>query len=448
MKTKEWVILIILMIVIAAIVAYVTGSITGYAVTNVNKVLKYTIYEGTSKNFLLNHNKYKVGVLGISDKTAKISVNEVLKTVSEGNSYLFGSLKVLVSKVYFSTSTWRKSYATFTFEQVIPSPDLCIDSDGGLNYNVKGKVTDAKGAINEDYCLPVAANIGEYTAVKEGYCDINGEYRFQVIDCPNGCSDGACRGGEGSRAVDACAYTSQQVKNKLTELKTYEQNSNKLTVLKEGEPIGINQHVVINNDRTGKVLQFVDMDIQGLSTDYVTLVDAITGYDYKRAIGTTGCAQVSIGEGTYYISANSTRVIITWGAKASCNNVGEAFDTFYCTSTTPTEVTYQGVLDMIRDKIYIKELSLELPANSTSFSLYGECNSTRDIVLSGNCRIHAQKPIDNQENFAGGFNAPYDKPYRYSCGMLPTAQGSNDEIHKTSGKQYLQIQLICLKGDI
>jgi hypothetical protein len=107
MKTKEWVILMILMIVSAAIVAYVTGSITGYAVTNVNKVLKYTIYEGTSKNFLLNHNKYKVGVLGISDKTAKISVNEVLKTVSEGNSYLFGSLKVLVSKVYFSTSTWR-----------------------------------------------------------------------------------------------------------------------------------------------------------------------------------------------------------------------------------------------------------------------------------------------------------------------------------------------------
>jgi len=62
----------------------------------------------------------------------------------------------------------------------------CIDSDGGLNYNVKGIVTCGDYHITwEDKCLDDHQWLAEYTASEEGGVK-------ETYICPNLCRDGAC----------------------------------------------------------------------------------------------------------------------------------------------------------------------------------------------------------------------------------------------------------------
>ncbi|MBI3034842.1 hypothetical protein HYY71_00830, partial [Candidatus Woesearchaeota archaeon] len=61
----------------------------------------------------------------------------------------------------------------------------CTDTDNGLNYNVRGTVT--QGSLSyTDYC-----ELGNN--LFEGYCAANGSIITNYLYvCPNGCSDGAC----------------------------------------------------------------------------------------------------------------------------------------------------------------------------------------------------------------------------------------------------------------
>ncbi len=58
----------------------------------------------------------------------------------------------------------------------------CTDSDGGLNYNVKGSVTNSL-LTHTDYC-------GNPSLVVENYCDANSKMVYSTYSCT--CSDGAC----------------------------------------------------------------------------------------------------------------------------------------------------------------------------------------------------------------------------------------------------------------
>ena len=66
----------------------------------------------------------------------------------------------------------------------------CTESDGGINYYVRGTITgnDIHGNGNPgvDYCA-----YGLKTTLMEGFCD-SGYANFIAYDCPNGCKDGAC----------------------------------------------------------------------------------------------------------------------------------------------------------------------------------------------------------------------------------------------------------------
>lgn len=78
----------------------------------------------------------------------------------------------------------------------------CSDTDGGIDYNVKGHLIDeGSNADYYDYCLDSnnaeeALQSGgdvveEGVVLREHYCgEIN--YQYEYYDCPNGCSDGAC----------------------------------------------------------------------------------------------------------------------------------------------------------------------------------------------------------------------------------------------------------------
>jgi cysteine-rich repeat protein len=67
----------------------------------------------------------------------------------------------------------------------IPGP-ACTDSDGGLNYDVKGIASESDGKTETDSCSD-----GQ---VKEYYCDVDGKIKHDVHGCGDGykCSDGRC----------------------------------------------------------------------------------------------------------------------------------------------------------------------------------------------------------------------------------------------------------------
>ena len=63
----------------------------------------------------------------------------------------------------------------------------CTDSDGGIDYNVKGTITRCVGAScsnNSDSCSGIYG-------LSERYCK-NNYYVTKTYRCPNGCRDGAC----------------------------------------------------------------------------------------------------------------------------------------------------------------------------------------------------------------------------------------------------------------
>ncbi len=61
----------------------------------------------------------------------------------------------------------------------------CTDSDGGLNYNVKGNLNFNNLEFYSDFCN----NNGQ---LNETYCVNNAAYSSLLYNCPYGCSNGAC----------------------------------------------------------------------------------------------------------------------------------------------------------------------------------------------------------------------------------------------------------------
>ena len=64
----------------------------------------------------------------------------------------------------------------------------CTDSDGGINYNVKGLISSGGKVTNSDVCVgnPVGGQLLELS------CGANGELQQTYYSCPVSCIDGAC----------------------------------------------------------------------------------------------------------------------------------------------------------------------------------------------------------------------------------------------------------------
>ncbi|MCF7798358.1 hypothetical protein K9M74_00475 [Candidatus Woesearchaeota archaeon] len=79
-------------------------------------------------------------------------------------------------------------------------PISCIDSDGGINPDVKGEISGdvpPNLGIFVDRCLDAGDNSMGYN-LRETYCDVNDKNAdgyagtAELIACPHGCEDGAC----------------------------------------------------------------------------------------------------------------------------------------------------------------------------------------------------------------------------------------------------------------
>ncbi len=67
--------------------------------------------------------------------------------------------------------------------------ESCEDTDGGINPDVKGTVTDNKGRKSTDSCHAAPHVVGQ---LLEYFCSESGSNGW-TIDCPNYCEDGACK---------------------------------------------------------------------------------------------------------------------------------------------------------------------------------------------------------------------------------------------------------------
>ena len=73
----------------------------------------------------------------------------------------------------------------------------CVDSDGGLNYDIKGDVYINNKLISSDCCAeggevynPNCVISSQY--VSERFCEADGNMNTKIFTCANGCSNGAC----------------------------------------------------------------------------------------------------------------------------------------------------------------------------------------------------------------------------------------------------------------
>lgn len=116
-------------------------------------------------------------------------------------------------------------------------PVACADTDGGLNYYVKGTVTDSSGATATDSCAD-----GQ---VKEYYCDDKSRLSQTMYKCDAGykCSDGHC-------VPDVYNPTPSQCGNGICE--TYENSLNcpsDCPVTPAAPPVVVNESTVPPKER-------------------------------------------------------------------------------------------------------------------------------------------------------------------------------------------------------
>jgi hypothetical protein len=90
-----------------------------------------------------------------------------------------------------STTTTTSATTTTTLNQSTTTTTAirtCVDTDGGLNFNVKGNTTTSGSPTQVDNCVAASR-------LQEFYCEPGTGMTFaDYYDCPNGCSNGACIG--------------------------------------------------------------------------------------------------------------------------------------------------------------------------------------------------------------------------------------------------------------
>lgn len=125
-------------------------------------------------------------VVGSTAVTININAPNTGNYSWQTSSFPTGNYKIEVTSYYNGTSTWGDS-GQFTI--VAPTAGSCTDSDGGINYNVKGNltVTNINGHIvnEDDFCL-------SSKVLSEAYCNASIASHSEYT-CPNVCSSGACK---------------------------------------------------------------------------------------------------------------------------------------------------------------------------------------------------------------------------------------------------------------
>ncbi len=110
--------------------------------------------------------------------------------------YCFTNGKERSSKIYSCSVEGKVCEHGACVEETVSE---CTDSDGGKDIYVKGLAKEGSNGVEDKCVLKGTTNTfvsscsaDENCAVWEGYCNEQGYLRSEILDCPNGCVDGAC----------------------------------------------------------------------------------------------------------------------------------------------------------------------------------------------------------------------------------------------------------------
>lgn len=96
-----------------------------------------------------------------------------------------------------------------------PQEPRCSDTDGGINYYVKGTLMMGSDTAGSDFCEDDGITLREESCVPNPGPN-QGTMSTNIYKCPNGCKDGACIKGEKQKEEVKCIF-----KNTKTEQKCY-----------------------------------------------------------------------------------------------------------------------------------------------------------------------------------------------------------------------------------
>ena len=163
------------------------GCLNGACISNSCTPYDIIVNVGQTTNFVLNRSNYQITLNGIdSSYHASLTINSDSKTILQGETKVIGGVSVYAGTIFVTGTNTGYVILTLSCSNLTQNY-VCIDSDGGLNYNVKGTVNLNSGGNFTDFCVNSAQ-------VTEGYCDSTSStgVRTTTASCPNGCNNGAC----------------------------------------------------------------------------------------------------------------------------------------------------------------------------------------------------------------------------------------------------------------
>ena len=158
-----------------------------------------------SKTIVIGGVSYQVSISDIDSLGVILYINGVVTDkLGEGDTFtLLDGLRVQpLNNLYTEKPTGISKVEIVLFEKACFKEPIitCTDSDGGINYGVKGQV-DSKGELFIDGCTSEqVGGLGELR-LEEYYCEEDDVFIDSYL-CPNGCVDGACVGGVTQEAIE------------------------------------------------------------------------------------------------------------------------------------------------------------------------------------------------------------------------------------------------------
>jgi hypothetical protein len=167
--------------------------------------IRDTLDKEETRTYTANGILYELHIAYLDSKSAKIWVRlpgafntETTSLLRVGESYVFGELtKIKLNDILYQDFAGGVKMIGFTL--VAPEKEVCIDTDNGKDYFVKGS---AKVVIHKDdgiykstiidYCSKDYDQSKSENMLFEAYCREDKSSGHERYVCPNGCSNGAC----------------------------------------------------------------------------------------------------------------------------------------------------------------------------------------------------------------------------------------------------------------
>jgi len=368
-----------------------------------------TLSEGESATVTVGDKEYTIEVTSIdSSNRVAVSVNGgTTRRISEGSTVKVGDIEIYAKNVYYLPKEAQVSYADLnigskklklvngqtvkegTDETAIQGTLVNITA-GSNTGSISGfSVSVAKQKVLEDYIKlgetfvdPVFGGIKLEFAAATPALDAATRDSI-VIDTDNNLNarvtfTSALAGDTGEYTLNFAHDTDTSTSSVTPRPAT---SGNKTIHLNEGDTVALSEYVIINAGDYGRILRLDDVSFTGSASDYITLVDAITGEQFKLTTGSDENGTLNIDGQSYYImNKSSTSISITWGTNAGVNSVGSATTLFPRIKLASGEwlaILYESTVtsggSYILPGIETKETASTLPSfNATSHATYGE----------------------------------------------------------------------------